>query len=58
MYKLAPSLKPGPHLAEDCVTHKTRAIAIRNAWRFVFPVTWMTQEALEAIDPKVIFVGY
>lgn len=55
MHKLAPSLKPGPQLAEDCVANIPEAIEIRDAWRFRFYLKTITPEALEAINPHLTF---
>jgi hypothetical protein len=47
--KSAPSLRPGIEMMDGCVVGNPEAIAIRNAWRFSFPVRTVSSAEYERI---------
>jgi hypothetical protein len=50
--KTARSLKPGESMMNGCVTGDPEAIAIRDAWRFSFPVRVVSRERFAEMEEK------
>jgi hypothetical protein len=58
--KTAPSLKPGIAMMEACAFGQTEAVAIREAWRFSFPIKTVSREEFDSLverNGQVVFNG-
>ncbi|WP_433963643.1 hypothetical protein [Tunturiibacter gelidiferens] len=50
--KPAPSLKPGPSMMDGCLIDEPESLAIRDAWRFAFPIRTVTREQFEEMTTR------
>ena len=58
--KTAPSLKPGIAMMEACAFGQPEAVAIREAWRFSFPIKTVSREEFDSLverNSQLVFHG-
>lgn len=59
LFNKAVSLHPGQRLIEGVLNGNREAIAIRNAWKARFKITWMRPAKLRALSDRcyLLFTG-